>query len=44
MSVLSALTGKNYYDFQIPNGDGYLVRVHRENGLFLPDAIRRLLP
>lgn len=44
MSVLSALTGINYYDFQIPNGDGYLVRVHRENGLFLPDAIRRLLP
>lgn len=44
MSVLSALTGRDYYDFQIPNGDGYLVRVHRENGLFLPDAIRRLLP
>lgn len=42
MSVLSLLTGKDYYDFQVPNGDGYQLVLHRENGCVLVDSLRRL--
>ncbi|MGN1022062.1 MAG: bifunctional adenosylcobinamide kinase/adenosylcobinamide-phosphate guanylyltransferase [Lachnospiraceae bacterium] len=42
MSVLSLLTGKDYYDFQVPNGDGYQLMLHRENGCVLVDSLRRL--
>lgn len=43
MSVLSFVTGQDYFRFQVPNGDGYVLSLHRENGVFLADHYRRLL-
>ncbi len=41
MSVLSFLTGRDYFDFQIPNGEGFLLRLTCKDGrMQVREAVR----
>lgn len=42
MAILSQLTGEEYFDFQIKNGEGYLLELEVENGHILGVSYNRI--